>query len=286
MLFIMLSFMATIVSAFGIPHNPHFPSWVAQGSPLAPEIEAMYAPLADTFAATRPDVLVYITSDHYNLFWETLPVFAIGVAEAAHGASDYPELDRELPIDLGLARHILARLMAAEFDIARLQELEFDHTVIAPLHFLSPEVDIPVVPIFVNVFLRPLPTAQRCLKLGQTLRAAIESAPGDQRVAVAGTGSFSLEIGGPRISEDSHVGVPDPVWMERVLELVSTGDVEQLVAEASDEQLWRAGNAGGETLDWIAMLGTFDSRPPGYLDAQRQFGHGFASWVLEPAAMP
>jgi aromatic ring-opening dioxygenase catalytic subunit (LigB family) len=277
--------VASLVSAFGIPHNPHFPSWVRQGAPIAPEIERMYAPLAEAFAAGRPDALVYITSDHYNLFWESVPVFAIGVADSARGASDYPELERELPIATELARHIHRQLLDAEYDVAMLQELEFDHTVIAPLHFLTPDVDVPIVPVYVNAFLRPLPSAQRCLGLGRALRAAIESAPGHQRVAIAASGSFSLEIGGPRISEDSHVGVPDPAWLARVLELIGAADVERLVAEASDEQLWAAGNAGGELLDWIVMLGAFDPRPPGYLDVQAQFGHGFASWALEPEAV-
>lgn len=272
--------MATIVSAFGIPHNPHFPTWVRAGAPLAGEIQEKYAPLAETFSETEPDVLVYITSDHYNLFWETLPVFAIGVADGARGASDYPELERELAIDAPLARHIHRSLMAADFDVAMLQELEFDHTVIAPLHFLMPDTAIPVVPLFVNAFMRPLPSARRCLALGRALRAAIEAAPGNQRVAVAGSGSFSLEIGGPRISEDSHVGVPDPAWLARVLELLRAADLDGLVQEAGDAQLWAAGNAGGEVLDWITMLGCFDPRPPDYLDQQPQFGHGFAAWAL------
>jgi len=273
--------MGQIVSAFGIPHNPHFPTWVRDGHPLAEEIERMYRPLREAFERVRPGTLVYITSDHYNMFWEILPLFAIGAAESARGASDYPELERELPIAAPLARHIHERLVGSEFDIALLQELEFDHTVIAPLHFLAPAGPISVVPVYVNAFIRPLPSARRCLALGEAIRRAIEDSPSAGRVAVAGSGSFSLEIGGPRISEDSHTGVPDPVWFERVLELLRIGDRTALVAEATDERMWRAGNAGGELLDWIAMLGTFESRPPDYLEAQPQFGHAFAVWQLD-----
>jgi protocatechuate 4,5-dioxygenase beta chain len=273
--------MGQITGAFGIPHNPHFPSWVLEGHPLAAEIERLYGPLAAAFERQRPDALVYITSDHYNLFWETLPIFMIGVAESAVGASDYPELERELRIDSALARHIQEQLVRAEFDVGMLQELEFDHTVIAPLHFLMPAADVPVIPVYINAFMRPLPTAHRCLAIGRAIRDAIEADQSGRRVAVAGSGSFSLEIGGPRISEESHTGVPDPAWLQRVLELLQAADVERLVAESTDEQLWRAGNAGGEILDWIAMLGTFAPRPPEYLDVQPQFGHAFACWSLE-----
>jgi gallate dioxygenase len=273
--------MGQIVSAFGIPHNPHFPSWARRGHPLATEIVRLYGPLRSAFERQRPDALVYITSDHYNLFWETLPIFAIGVAESARGASDYPELEAELRIDSALARHIQEHLIRAHFDVGVLQELEFDHTVIAPLHFLMPDSEVPVVPVYINAFLRPLPSAGRCLALGRAIREAVEADSGAGRVAVAGSGSFSLEIGGPRISEDSHTGVPDPAWLARVLELLRAGDVERLVSESTDEQLWQAGNAGGEILDWIAMLGCFGSRPPVYLDVQPQFGHAFACWSTE-----
>ncbi|HTX09315.1 MAG TPA: hypothetical protein VME22_11925 [Solirubrobacteraceae bacterium] len=276
--------MCHIVAAFGIPHNPHFPTWVQTGHPLAQEIESKYRPLRLAFEQARPDALLYITSDHYNMFWETLPVFAIGVADSARGASDYPELDREVRLDAALAHHIHGHLLRRDFDVAMLQEVELDHTVIAPLHFLAPHADVALIPVYVNAFVRPLPSAQRCLALGRAIREAVESAPGAGRVAVAGSGSFSLEIGGPRISEDSHTGVPAPGWLDRVLGLLRTADLTRLVAETTDEQMWRAGNAGGEVLDWIVMLGMFDPRPPDYLDVQPQFGHAFASWSLDAAA--
>jgi hypothetical protein len=273
--------MGEIVGAFGIPHNPHFPAWVAEGHPLSEEIRRLYGPLAAGLQRVAPDQLLYITSDHYNMFFEILPIFAIGVAASARGASDYPELDREFVLDADLAGDLHRRLVRDGFDVGQLQELELDHTIVAPLSFLAPDAVPPLVPIYVNAFIRPNPTAQRCLALGQAIRSAIEASPQAGRVAVAGSGSFSLEIGGPRMSEDSHTGVPDPVWLDRVVELLRTGDRDTLVAEADDEQLWAAGNAGGELLDWITLLGTFDAGPPEFLDVQPQFGHAFAFWPLE-----
>jgi hypothetical protein len=251
--------MGEIVGAFGVPHNPHFPTWVQDGHPLAGEILTMYRPLALAFERMRPDTLLYITSDHRNMFWQTLPVFAIGVAESARGASDHPELDRDLAIDAQLAREIHTHLVHAEFDVAVLQDLELDHAAIAPLQFLMPAHRVPLIPIYINAVLRPLPSADRCQALGRAIRAAVEASPEAGRVAVAGSGSFSSEL-------------------DRVLALLRAAAVDDLVTEATGE---RAGNAGGEVLDWIAMLGTFDPRPPDYLDVQRPFGHAFASWHLD-----
>jgi protocatechuate 4,5-dioxygenase beta chain len=272
--------MAQIVGGFGVPHNPHFPARVADGHPLADEIAGMYGGVADHLRAVAPDVLVFFTADHYNIFFEAcVPIFSIGVAESAAGASDYPELPRrEVPIAAELARHVHAATVRAGFDVGMSQEFDFDHTVIAPLHFLAPNGSIPVVPVFVNALIPPLPAARRCLELGRAIAAAVRAAPQPARVAAVASGSFSLEIGGPRISATSHTGVPAPEWVDRVLALLRDGAVDRLVDEATEERLADAGNAGGELLEWIAMLGMIEARPPAFLDAQPAFGHAYAAW--------
>jgi Catalytic LigB subunit of aromatic ring-opening dioxygenase len=272
--------MAEIVGGFGVPHNPHFPGWVADGAPAAEEIARMYGGVAEHLRRVRPDVLLFFTGDHYNIFFEEcVPIFSIGVAESANGASDYPELRRRrVPIAADLARHVHVETVRAGLDVGMSQEFDFDHTVIAPPHFLVPDASIPVVPVFVNALIPPLPSAERCLALGSAIAAAVRTAPGNARVAAVASGSFSLEIGGPRISETSHTGVPAPEWVERVLALMRGGAVAQLVDEATEERLAHAGNAGGELLEWIAMLGTIEARPPAFLDVQPAFGHAYAAW--------
>jgi Catalytic LigB subunit of aromatic ring-opening dioxygenase len=272
--------MAEIVGGFGVPHNPHFPLWVADGAPAAAEIERLYGGVAAHLRAVRPDVVLVFTADHYNMFFDTcVPIFAIGVAESAAGASDYPQLPRRvLPIAAGLARHVHAHAVRAGFDVGMSQELELDHTVIAPFWFLFPDDVPPIVPVFVNGLIPPLPSAQRCLALGRAVADAVRAAPDTLRVAVVASGSFSLEIGGPRISATSHTGVPAPGWVDRVAALLGAADVDRLVAEATEERLAEAGNAGGELLEWIAMLGTIAPSRPAFLDVQPEFGHAFAAW--------
>jgi gallate dioxygenase len=269
-----------IVGGFGVPHTPHYPSIVARGAPDAEEIAAMYGEVSTRLLATRPDAIVFYTADHYNVFWETcIPIFSVGVAESAWGASDYDTVPRrELPIASELATGLQRSLVRAGFDVGKSQEFELDHTIVAPMHFLVPDEAIPIVPIFLNALIPPLPSADRCSALGAAVRAALQQADAG-RVAIVTSGSFSLEIAGPRTAEGTHVGVPDPAWMERVLELLGAGELERLVAESTEEQLWAAGNAGGETLLWIAMLATAGGGVPDYLDAQRRFGHGYGAWI-------
>ena len=50
------------------------------------------------------------------------------------------------------------------------------------------------------------------------------------------------------------------------------------VAETTPAQLRAAGNAGGEILNWLVMLGTIDARPASFIEAQLDEGHAFAAW--------
>jgi hypothetical protein len=75
--------------------------------------------------------------------------------------------------------------------------------------------------------------------------------------------------------------VPDPGWFDHVVARLSAGEVHELVKDASAEQLAQAGNAGGELLPWIAMLGMLDPKPPAFLMAQRGLGHAFGAWSTQ-----
>ena len=158
------------------------------------------------------------------------------------------------------------------------QEFTVDHSVVVPLHFMTPKMDVPVIPIFVSGHLAPLPSARRCFALGETVRHAIESFAEHLRVVVIGSGSFSLEVFGPRIAPGKSDGVPDPDWARRACALIAEGAYDTLIAEATPQQLHRAGNVGGEILNWIAMLPSVGARAPKFVRPQMEQGHAYAAW--------
>ena len=100
------------------------------------------------------------------------------------------------------------------------------------------------------------------------------------RVAVFASGSFSLEIGGPQIPPGERSGVPDRKWVERIVHLLRTHGINDLIEEATSDQMTRAGNAGGELLNWIAMLGVIGDQIPILLEPQPH-GHAFGVWRWE-----
>jgi protocatechuate 4,5-dioxygenase beta chain len=272
--------MARIVAAFGVPHTPSFPALVAKQGPDCPTAR-LYAEVAKHLHAARPDVLVIYTDDHFNTFFlDNFPIFAIGIAEETSGPNDQTAMPSyRVPVQGPLAGHLRARAIAAGFDLSSAQDFDVDHAVMVPLHFLTPDMAIPIVPLFINGLAPPLPSAQRCHALGKTVSAAIADWPQDARVAVIGSGSFSLEIGGPKIPPGERAGVPDPGWAERVQDHLEHARIGELLEEATTARMARAGNIGGELLNWIAMLAAVGSRKPAFIAPEQ--GHAYAAWRLD-----
>ena len=49
--------------------------------------------------------------------------------------------------------------------------------------------------------------------------------------------------------------------------------------EATPERMWKAGNIGGELLNWIVTLGVVGKEKPRYLaDHDEKDGHAYAAW--------
>jgi gallate dioxygenase len=273
--------VAEIVGALGVPHTPYFPALVEREGADC-ETARLFAALTRELEGLRPDLIVMFDTDHLNTFFlDNLPIFAVGVTDAFKGPNDEP---RAVPIYTiasrpDVARHIRRVGVEAGFDLALAQAFTVDHSVVVPLHFMTPRMQIPVIPVFVSGHVPPLPAARRCFELGAAVKRAIDSFAETLRVVVIGNGSFSLEVFGPRIAPGKSDGVPDPAWAERACALIDEGAYDTLVAEATPQQLHKAGNVGGEILNWIAMLAGVGGRRPKFVAPQLEQGHAYAAWT-------
>jgi len=271
--------MAKIVAAFGVPHNPNFPALVAkQGSDC--EVARLYAEVASHIESVRPDVLIVFDNDHFNTFFlNNFPIFSVGIADKISGPNDQTVMPRyDVLVHADLATHIRTSGINKGFDLALAQDFDVDHSIMVPLHFLTPKMNIPIVPIFINGLVPPLPSSKRCYALGRMVREAVESWAAKADVAVLASGSFSLEIGGPKIKPGERSGVPDVEWAKHVQARLEQGQIHELIEEATASRMLRAGNIGGELLNWIAMLGTIDARKPRFIQPQLDHGHAYGVW--------
>lgn len=162
----------------------------------------------DAVAAARPDVAIIIGSNHFRGLWlDLMPAFTIGVGACTmSGESGTPGGD--LPVDIELARHLCRVCLDADFDVAFSNKLQVDHGIAHAVQYLLAGVEVPVVPIIVNVFAPPLPALHRCEALGAVLGAAVGSDGRTARVVVIGSGGLSHTLPFPRwdapISDDDR----------------------------------------------------------------------------------
>jgi protocatechuate 4,5-dioxygenase beta chain len=273
--------MAQLVGAFGTPHTPLFPLQVAQEGPGS-ETGQLFGAVRAHLEAVQADVLVVFDSDHLNTFFlDNLPTFAVGAAELTSGPNDQtPGLPHyDIAVDAALGARVHRSGIQHGFDLALTQEFTLDHSIVVPLHFLTPAMNTSIVPVFINGLVSPLPLARRCHQLGQQVRDTIADWPTDKRVAILATGSFSLEVSGPQVRSANNIwDVPDPAWMARVVMLLRAGQVDDLLNEATEERMQSAGNVAGELLNWIALLGAVGDRQPVWAEPQTSHGHAYAAW--------
>jgi 3-O-methylgallate 3,4-dioxygenase len=208
-----------------------------------------------------PAILVYRGATIRNVPLSSHP----GPDWARAASARYFEADkpRDYPVDAPLAAHLIDHLINSEFDIACADSLADGYGEGHAFGFvhnrlLSGTV-IPVVPVFLNTYYPPnQPTPGRCYKLGQAIRRAVESFPGDARIGVLASGGLS------------HFTV-DEEFDGQVMRALRNKDVAALAA-LPRAQL-NSGNS--EIRNWICMAGAVEHLALGsmeYIPAYRTPG--------------
>jgi protocatechuate 4,5-dioxygenase beta chain len=226
---------------------------------------AAFARLRESLAASRPDVIVMVGSDHLNQwFMNNMAPFMIGKASRLKGP--FPSEMRswglepcDVAVDGVLARHILKDGMNRGVDFAYSDEFTADHSFTIPLNFLRPEADLAVVPVFINLLAPPVPPGWRYAQVGAAIRAAIESDGSDKRVALIVTGHMSNSVGGPgmlRLQTE-----PESEWDRSMWSLIRDNNVETIVARSTWDQLYAHGNGTPGFLGYVLAFGAASGRP-------------------------
>jgi aromatic ring-opening dioxygenase catalytic subunit (LigB family) len=202
----------------------------------------------------RPDAIVIFSTDHFDrCFYDNLPPFLVGVGEQAEGpVNEWLRLPRvRLKVAGELGRFIVSEGLEKGVDFASSADLPLDHAEVVPLSYITPNWDIPIVPIVVNAFAPPMPSLKRCLQVGTFIGKAIKRWPEKKRVVVIGTGGLSHWVGPP---ETGKVNAEFDRWFLDCLAEGKSAEVIERYKKAEElEEV--AGNGGQEVRDWLAVAG-------------------------------
>lgn len=161
------------------------------------------AALRQQLDAWAPDVVLVAGDDqHENILDDNMPPFVIytsdKVAATLHfrylGKSAHDQMD-EYVVDSDMARGLLDGLMDEGFDPAwskaTRDETGLGHAFGRALKFLMPQPRFAIVPVMVNTYFPPAPSAKRCLDFGRAICRVIDHIPAEKRVVVLASGGLS-----------------------------------------------------------------------------------------------
>jgi hypothetical protein len=220
--------MAEIVAAALTSHAPLITGKPEIARPEQRErLYAGFRELGRRLAEARPDLLVMFVNDHLQNFpYSNLPAFCVGLADeydapSAGGGAFMRIPPRKLRGDRLTAMALLEAGLEGGFDFAYSYEIESWDELSVPLHFLTPDGDVPIVPIY----------------------------GGARRVALVASGGISHWVGTP------ETGRINPEWDRQVLDHIARADVEPLLALSHADIERDGGNGGQEIRNWVALLG-------------------------------
>ena len=196
--------------------GPHIPREITEGKFLWKHTKALAAleHLHQVVKKSEIDVLIIVGDDQKELYKDNnMPSILMyrgetirnvplksrpGPEWAKKASAKYyeAEYEKEYPVDSALAMHLIHHLIDAEFDVScadSIQDGQGEGHAFGFVHNrLLQDIEIPVVPIFLNTYYPPnQPTPKRCFKLGQQIRKAVESWPQDIKVGVVASGGLS-----------------------------------------------------------------------------------------------
>ena len=280
--------MTEIVGLVALSHSP-FATLLPPRDPAAPggTFLADAARVARAVARLAPDAVVVIGPDHFHAnFYDVMPPFVLGVEEAI-GFGDFGSRAGPLPVAGPLAWSVRDGLADAGFDVSLSYSLTVDHGIVQSYEMVA--ADVPLVPLVVNTAAPPLPSMDRCVRLGRSLGNAIRGSRFPGRVLLVASGGLShwLPSNDPR-----DPSVPD----ERRAAVIHGRKDAQAFAAAREQRVRAMGGDpdGRVNAAWdgwfLKQLSAADLTPITTLgdealeDQAGSGGHEIRTWLIGQAA--
>jgi len=280
--------MAEIVGVVATSHAPGATGWLDKCEPqVQRNLLEGFRELGRIVRGTKPDAIIGLSNDHIlNLPVDNTPDFCVGTADLWHGPGDFFKDWLKIPDYRVKGHRDLARTLVNQADrrgikFAYSETLQFDDNFSVPLYYLTPDYDIPLVPIHMNCIMPPLPTPERCFETGRAIADIVRNhRPANERILIMGTGGLAHDPGGPKYFQ------VNPEFDRWFLDLLGTGNCARVLGEATIDRMIEAGDGGTtELLAWIAAMGAAGDRPARtiFYEAPPQLRCGMGAVVWHPA---
>ena len=244
-----------------------------------PQIQSNFARLKDESTKFKPDVIVAVLGDQREWFDgsnipnllvytgpDTWTVHNTGLMDEEPTPDPYDESFRyPMHTDQDLAKTLLDSLLEQGFDAAYTTDMQpqsqpkrgVPHGVGNVMPHSHPDLEIPVIPLFVNVDDGPpvIMNGERCVELGRAVAKAFLKT--DKRILITGSGGMSHD---PRGLRSGWVDEPQDEWFLRQMREGNVNALKSMFSFRSE--LFRGG--GGELRTWIVAAAAMDFMKPGH----------------------
>ncbi len=221
--------------------------------------------------ALKPDVAIVIANDHANQFLlHCVPSFALhrgGVAKGHFAGHDFT-----FKVDSDTSTNLLRYLQDEKFDPAFTSTADLDYAFGIPLTFLG--INLPIIPIYVNAYIPPQPTIERCYHLGQAVDRGLRAL--GKRAIVIASGGLSHFPGTDRYAN------PATDFDLKLMGELGAGNLRWLMS-LDEKTLDDTGNI--ELRCWSVAAGMLGERVPDAVSFEPSWHHNYATfswWSVRP----
>src|SRR5580698_903091 len=256
--------MSTVIGGAMLPHAPQFFTMPdTEDKALVAHVREVAADVGKRLRALDPDLWIIFSNDHAEQFFHTTaPPFTVHVGGEATGEFAGRKFRWQIPSEIGF--ELVRQLYRQNFDPAFTSTAKIDYAIGIPLTHLGHTG--PVLPIYVNAYLPPQPTMERCYQFGQAVARTVTAL--GLKTVILSSGGMSHFPGTDRYSN------PELSWDKNVLEKLKAGNLKSLIGY-DETELDDTGNI--ELRCWACAAGALGERKPDIVSMDPSWHHDYAS---------
>src|ERR1700692_4889936 len=260
--------MSSVIGGAMLPHAPQFFTMPdTEDKTNVEQVRTVAAEIGRRLRALQPDLWIIFSNDHAEQFFhQAAPPFTIHVGGEDSGEFAGRRFHWKIPSEISF--ELVRALYRQNFDPAFSSTARIDYAIGIPLTHIGHTG--PVLPIYVNAYLPPQPTMERCYSFGQAIARTVTAM--GLKTVILSSGGMSHFPGTDRYAN------PELAFDRRVLEKLAAGNLKSLIGY-DESELDETGNI--ELRCWACAAGALGERVPDIVSMDPSWHHNYASlaWI-------